>query len=192
MVGSRRAVLGALWLALVLLALPGLASAQQLLTPEEALRLAFPQATAIERRTAFLGEREVEAARQRAGRGVEVKTGVVTYYVGKRGSTELGVAYFDVHPVRTLPEVLMVVVSPQSAIERVEVLRFAEPPEYRAPEGWLKQLEGKRLTSELSLRRGVVNMTGATLTSHAVTRAARRVLALHEVIAPLTRSSAAR
>ncbi len=78
----------------------------------------------------------------------------------------------------------MIVVSPEAKIERIEILKFTEPPEYRAPESWLRQLEGKRLTEELAIQRGIVNMTGATLTSRAIARASRRVLALHEVIRP--------
>ena len=173
-------------LALALLgALPGGAGAQVFLSQQEALRLAFPTATRIERRTAYLGEEQLRAARELAGRGVPVEGGVVTYYVGMRGSAPLGVAYFDVHRVRTLPEVAMVVVDPQARIERVEILRFSEPPQYRAPEGWIGQLEGKVLDGRLSLKGEVVNMTGATLTSAALVNASRRVLALHRVIRPL-------
>lgn len=176
--------------ALALLALPGAAGAQVLLNQQEALRLAFPGATSIERRTAFLGDKDAVAARELAGRGVEIKDGVVTYYVGKRGQAPLGVAYFDVHRVRTLPEVVMVVVTPRATVERIEILRFSEPPEYRAPDGWLDQFEGKNLSPTLSTRGSIIGMTGATLTSEAITRAARRVLALHRVIAPLGRAVA--
>ena len=81
----------------------------------------------------------------------------------------------------------MVVVSPEARVERVDVLKFLEPPEYRAPDGWIDQLEGRPLDDELSLRGAVRNLTGATLTARALTRAARRVLALHGVIGPLER-----
>ena len=167
---------------------PGMApatalSAQVLMTRDEALRLAFPDAE-LERRTAFLTDEEVARAEREAGEGVEVDRRVVNYYVATRGCRPVGVAYFDAHRVRTLEEVLMVVVDPDDRIERVEVLRFSEPPDYLAPEGWLDQLDGKALSAELSLKGDVVNMTGATLTSRAVVAAARRVLALHRVIAP--------
>ena len=169
----------------LLLLLPRPAAAQAVLTQDEALRLAFPGATAIERRTAYLSEAQMARARARAGKGVEVRQGVVTYYVGRRGSQPLGVAYFDAHRVRTLPEVLMVVVGTRGEAERIEVLKFAEPPEYRAPEGWLDQFDGRALGEGISLKRDIRNLTGATLTAGAVTGAVRRVLALHEAIAPL-------
>ena len=182
----------ALALAVVAVSLvPRSGAAQALLTQQEALRLAFPEPLTIERRTAFLGPREIAAASELAGRGVDVKEGVITYYVGLRGGVPVGAAYFDVHRVRTLPEVVMIVVARDERIARIEVLKFAEPPQYLAPAGWLRQIEGKRLTDELSLRRGIINMTGATLTSEAVTGASRRVLALHKVIDPLGAKPAA-
>jgi uncharacterized protein with FMN-binding domain len=87
--------------------------------------------------------------------------------------------------VRTLNEVLMFVVSPGGRITRVDILEFLEPPEYRASPRWLGQLLGRGLDDALSLKGSVVNLTGATLTSRAIARASRRVLAVHQVIAPL-------
>lgn len=181
----------ALLLGLLLASAAG-ASAQTHLTQQEALQLAFPGATSLERRTAYLGDAELESLRRLVGRGVEVRSGVVTYYVASKGGRPLGTAYFDAHRVRTLPEVLMVVVSPRGTIDRIEVVRFAEPPQYRAPEGWLKQFDGQRLSESLSLRGGIVGITGATLTSDATTDAARRVLALHHVIRSSGPGAAAR
>lgn len=162
----------------------GRAAGQTHLNQEEALALAFPKPAVVERHTAFLSDEQLAAARRMAGREVEIDQRVVTYYVGRRDTAALGVAYFDAHRVRTLPEVMMVVVAPDGRVTRIEILRFAEPPEYRAPDGWLKQLEGQELGPDLSLRGRVVGITGATLTARAVVQATRRVLALHQVIAP--------
>lgn len=158
--------------------------AQVRLIQEEALRLAFPEPATIDRRTAFLDDELLVQARRLAGPDVTVDQRVVSYYVGREGDEVLGVAYFDSHRVRTLPEVLMIVVGPQDAVQRIEVLKFAEPPEYELPAHWLQQFDGKDLGEELSLKGRIVNMTGATLSSRAATRAVRRVLALHLVIRP--------
>ena len=160
------------------------AFAQLRMTQPEALRLAFPEPLLLERKTAFLDEEQLAVAQELAGSDVEVDHSVVTYYVASSDRAAAGVAYFDAHRVRTLPEVLMIVVTPEGVIRRIEVLKFSEPPEYLAPDSWLKQFEGKELTPELLLKRSIVSMTGATLTSRAVTQASRRVLALHAVIDP--------
>lgn len=190
-VGGIRWILLAVAALLTVSASP--AGGQDAITQAEALELAFPTATSIERRTSFLTERELARVRELAGNRVEVKPGVLIHYVAKRGDQPLGVAYFDAHRVRTLPEVLMIVVSPRATVERIEIVRFAEPPEYRAPAGWLEQFAGEPLSDRLSVRRGIANITGASLTSRAVTDAVRRVLALHTVVDPLgTQRSAAR
>lgn len=158
--------------------------AQERLTQGEALRLVFPAPATIERRTAYLDERQVAEARNRAGADVEVRQSVVTYYVGLDRGVATGAAYFDGHTVRTKAEVAMVVVDRDGRVRQVEVLRFDEPPEYRASERWLAQLKGQELNSRLSLKGGILNLTGASLTSRALVRATRRVLALHQVINP--------
>lgn len=151
--------------------------------------MAFPDADRVERRTAFLEEAQLARAAALAGRDVEVESGLITYYVAIDGGAPVGAAYFDVHRVRTLPEVLMVVVDPEDRIRRVEVVRWAEPPEFRPPLGWLTQFLGRLLDDDLSARRGIAGITGATLTTRAVTGAARRILALHRVIAPFESGS---
>ena len=161
------------------------APAQIRLTQQQALRLAFPEPATIERHTAFLSEEQLERARRLAGTDVSLDGRVVTYYVAAQNGEPIGIAYFDVHRVRTLPEVLMIVVTPRARVERIEVLKFSEPPEYEAPDGWLDQFVGKGLSADLSTKGSIVNITGATLTSGAVSRAVRRVLALNDVIGPL-------
>lgn len=157
--------------------------AQERLTQDEALRLAFPAAT-IERRTAYLDDRLAESVQKLAGPDVDLSPRVVTYYVGLERGSAVGAAYFDGHVVRTKNEVVMVVVDRDGRVRQVEVLRFDEPPEYRAPERWIAQLKGKGLAPGLSLKGDILNLTGASLTSRALVRATRRVLALHQVINP--------
>jgi len=162
------------------------AAAQGGLTQQEALRLAFPEPAVVERRTAFLSVAQVAQARALAGEDAEDPPSVVTYYVARRDGRVIGVAYFDAHRVRTLPEVLMFVVGPEGTIQRTEVVQFSEPPEYRPLPAWLAQLLGRPLAPELSMKGDLRAMTGATLTSRAAVRAARRILALHAIIQPIT------
>ena len=158
---------------------------------QEALRGAFPPPAVVERRTAFLSGEDLAAVRAAAGPDAPVTQRVISYYLATRNGKPIGAAYFDSHRVRTLNEVVMIVVEPHDSgsgpgdrIRSVEVLRFAEPPEYHARDTWLDQFKGKPLSSGLSLKGSIANMTGATLTSNAILRAARRVLATHQRIDP--------
>ena len=166
------------------------ADAQVLMTQEEALQLAFPEPAVIERRTAYLDETEIAEVERLAEPARGKDHAVVTYYLGWLGSRALGAAYFDAHRVRTLQEVLMVVVDPEARVSRIEVLGFAEPPEYMAPDGWLELFARRRLEPGTSTRGDVPILTGATLTSHAVSDAVRLSLALHQVIQPFGETAA--
>lgn len=174
----------ALAAALVAAALWAPAAAGQDLNQEQALALAFPAAEKIERRTTYLDEEQLARIAEATGPAAEEPRGIVTHYVVSGEGGPLGVAYFDAHRVRTLDEVLMIVIGPTDRVIRVETVRFREPPEYRAPEGWLDLFRERSLSPELSLKGEIPNITGATLTARAVTSAARRVLAIHREIAP--------
>jgi len=164
-------------------------AAAQNLTQEEALGRAFPRGATVERRTAYLEDGQIARARAIAGRDVQIESGIVSYYVGSQSGRPIGAAYFDAQRVRTLPQVLMIVVDPEGHLRRIEIVRWAEPPEYRPPSRWLTQFLGRILDEELSERRGIAGITGATLTTRAATQASRRVLALHQVIAPFRESA---
>lgn len=160
----------------VLLFFPTSSSAESFLTQDEALRLAFPKGAVVTRKTAFLSEADrAEVARRTGG---APPPGVVAYYAATMDGKDAGTAYFDTHVVRTEPETLLVLVDPRGAIARIEILSFSEPEEYLPRANWYGQFSGKTLTDELSEKRGVRAVTGATITVRVTVEAARRVLAL--------------
>lgn len=156
--------------------------AKVLLTQEEALRLAFPDAK-VEPRTAFLTDEQRRAARSLSGED-ELPSALVRYYAATKDGRPAGEAYFDTHVVRTMTETVMVVVAPDARIARVEVLSFSEPEEYLPRPRWYEQFRARPLDDELSLKRAIRPVSGATLTARATTDAARRVLALYRVLHP--------
>jgi len=151
-----------------------------LLSQSEALKLAFPPGTVIERKSAFLSPADLERARSLSGSAVP--GAIVTYYIGTKDGREVGTVFFDTHVVRTLQETILMEVDPAGAISRIEVLSFSEPDDYLPRPHWYEQFTGQRLGDELSLKRAIRPVTGATLTARATTDAARRVLALHALI----------
>ena len=155
---------------------PSLSLAKSFLTQEEALRLAFPGGAAVTRKTAFLSEADRAEVARRAGGAPP--PGFVAYYAATADGKDAGTAYFDTHVVRTLPETILVVVDPKGAIARIEVLSFSEPEEYLPRGAWYGRFPGKTLGDELSEKKGVRPVTGATLTVRVTVEAARRVLAL--------------
>ena len=157
------------------------APARVFLTQAEALHLAFPDGVTVERRTAFLNAAQ-QAEAKKLARCPDAPDALVAYYVGKRDGRIVGTAYFDTHRVRTMPETIMVLVAPAGSVERVEVLSFQEPEDYLPLPQWYAQFPGQVLGDELSLKRAIRPVAGATLTTNATTDAVRRVLAVHRVL----------
>jgi hypothetical protein len=155
------------------------ARAETFRTQDEALAIAFPGAEITRRAEALTKEQASEVAKRS---GDKPSSLLVFAYEARIDGKLVGTAYFDAHLVRTLPETLMIVVDPSGRIARIDVLAFNEPKDYLAPERWLEQFPGRELDDELHLRRGIDGISGATLTARAVTKTARRILAVHQVL----------
>ena len=155
------------------------AAARVYMTQDEALRLAFPDPQTRERRTLYLDDAQAEKAATLAGAPVDTR--VVPYYVGSSVGGVTGYAFFDTHLVRTLPETVMVRLTPAGAISAIDILSFDEPEDYKVNPRWLDQFKGRRGDDPARLPAGIRAMTGATLSARAVTDAARRVLALYRL-----------
>ena len=145
----------------------------------EALVEAFPGAR-IETRSYVLTDAQLKSVRERAR--VRVTSKLASAYLAWRGDTLAGTAFFDARTVRTMPGVFMIVVAPDSSIERVEVVAFHEPPDYRPPGRWLGLFQSRRLDDQLWPRRDIRNLSGATLSTRAVTESVRLALAWYEVL----------
>lgn len=172
--------LGLLGALVVLTAVEG--QARLLLTQKQALDLAFPAGTSVERKTAYLTDEQVKAAAGLAKAKVESK--VWTYYAGSSSGTAVGWAYFDRVIVRTMPATVMAAVAPDGTLKFLEVLTFDEPDDYKSSPRWLAQLKGRPLDGDLRVGGVLRNQTGATLTSASFAEAARRMLAVHAVLHP--------
>jgi hypothetical protein len=149
------------------------AHARVFMTQQQALAAAFPKGAT--RQVHFLTPEQLKAAQKESG--VEFTDRMIVRYAAPSGY-----AYFDTHRVRTLPETVMIVVTPEGKIDRIEILSFDEPPEYLPKERWIDQFDGRKLDEDLSLKRKIRPLSGASLSARAITNASRKVLALHKVL----------
>lgn len=168
----------ALFLAALLIATA--ASARVLLTQEQALALAFPKTVKVTRQKFFLTPQQIADAKRESG--VDFDDQLIVRYAGSDGRF----AYFDTHRVRTMPETIMVVITPDAKVDHVEILSFDEPTDYLPKKRWVDQLNGKKLDRDLSLTGAIHPITGASLSGRAMVNATRKILALHHVLAGVT------
>ncbi len=160
----------------ILCALP-LAAA--LPSQDEALALAFPGAALTRREHTLTPD---QATRVKTLSGRELSGTWFVAFEARRGGKLEGVAFFDTHRVRTQPETAMVAVGPDGRILRVEVVAFKEPQEYMARGAWIRQMDHRALDNDLAVGHAIKPLGGATLTATALTDAARRGIALFQVL----------
>src|SRR5262245_32868792 len=113
------------------------AAAEVFLSQREALRLAFPGADRIEKKSTLLDEAQARTVEELSGAPLDSR--LVTLHEGFRGDELLGYALIDVHTVRTLPEAFLVVLSPDGVVTNLRLLAFYEPSEYKPGDRFLAQ-----------------------------------------------------
>ena len=150
-----------------------------LITREEALASAFPDASVADERI-FLTDEQAE--RIEAISRVDLSGKLYARYVVSRNGMVVGRAYIDTHQVRTKKESLLVSLDASGRVQRIDVTVFLEPHEYIAGPSWMRQFYDKPLDGDLAIQRSIRPIAGATLTAYAISEAIRRVMAMDQVL----------
>lgn len=158
----------------------GVVSAKVFASQKEALAESFPNASRIDRRTVILKTKD--AAKIAAITGEEVQAKVVVLHSAYKDDELLGYAHIDVHNVRTKPEALMIVLTPDGTVRSVRMLAFHEPLDYMPTDRWYAQFVGKTNQDGLRVGGDVHGVVGATLSARAAADGVRRMLAYWEVL----------
>ncbi len=150
-----------------------------LVTREEALASAFPDATVAAERI-FLTDEQAERIETIAR--VDLNAKLYARYIVSRSGVVVGRAYVDTHQVRTKNESLLVSLDVSGRVKRIDVTAFLEPPDYMAGPSWMRQFYDRPLDGDLAIQRAIRPIAGATLTAQAVSQAVRRVMAIDQVL----------
>jgi hypothetical protein len=145
----------------------------------EAMVLAFGEDAQVETLSLFPDDQQITTIQQEAK--VKLDSGLFTFYVGKQKDKILGYAAIESITVRTKPETLMIVLTPEGSVRNVFTLAFHEPPEYQPPERWFDQLIGKPL-EEMDFSKGIQGVAGATLSTRAAISSVRKTLSVYRTM----------
>jgi len=183
--GSPRAagaLIGALAAGVVasLVLAAGAAQAKVFHARQDALKLAFPDAERIEKRTFILKPDQIAAIRTAARAKTDSR--LVTIFTAWKQGAVLGHAHIDVHTVRTHPSALLVVWTPEGEVRSVRILAFHEPLDYLPAEKWYLQFEGATLEDKLRVGGDVHGVVNATLSTRVASDSVRRALAYHALL----------
>ncbi|BBG65328.1 hypothetical protein NNO_0625 [Hydrogenimonas sp.] len=138
------------------------------------------EAVRVEKRSRLLSKEEVAALQKRAQ--ARLPSRIVRYYTAERNGGVECIGVVLSRKVRTKKAAVLYVVTEPGRIAAIEILAFAEPPEYEPSKSWLRLMENRELTDPLRPGRDIPAVSGATLSARNVTEGARLALALFEVL----------
>ncbi len=154
---------------------------QAYLRESEAPRAIFPEGTSSVRRSLDLTDAELGALSRELGRRVEVRSYPYLEVASDRGA----VGFIFVLDVlgQTLPITFAVGVGRDGALRDVQVMVYREPRGEEVQEArFRRQFTGKRLKDPIALGKDIDAITGATISSRSATYAARKGLALVQIL----------
>ncbi|WP_457640102.1 FMN-binding protein [Persephonella sp.] len=163
---------------LVVILLYGLSYGGLIIKPEEALKNSFPQYS-FEKKN-FLLPKGIKEKVEKASKS-KLRSSIFTVYLLKKDSRTEGYALLHSHKVRTRNETVLITMDKNCRIKDIEVIAFYEPPEYIPPDRWFKIFTDKSPENPPVLKKNIPNVTGATLSSIAVTKASRQAVHICEL-----------
>ena len=166
------------------LVFPLAASGEVFYGKNQGLERAFPDADRVERRTYVLTKREAERLEEASES--ELPSRLVTIYEGWQGDELLGYAHIDVDHVRARKQALMISLTPEGRIGKIDILAFHEDTQYMVPTKVIESLTGKSFGDQIRVGVDVDAVSGATLTLRSTTAAARRMLAYYAILLKVT------
>lgn len=134
------------------------------ITPEEALKDAFPNAQ-IEKIRIFLTQEDVENLKNKLN--FKIKHRFYSFYVAKVNQKVQGYAILHTDTVRTKEMSLMVVLDQNKELSKFYLISFYEPLEYKPSQRWLDLITQKK-NQRLIMGIDIPVIAGATLTARTV------------------------
>jgi hypothetical protein len=166
-----------------LLALPILLGATVFHSVEEAMAIAFPDASRVDVRNVVLGDEVRAQVSQQVG--YPIKERLVVLREAWQGETLLGRAFTLDEIGKTLPFRFLVALRPDGAVEQVLVLTYRESRGYEIEHASFRgQYEGKVLGDPIRRGDDIRNVSGATISVDSLSRGVRRALAIWAALAP--------
>jgi electron transport complex protein RnfG len=169
-------------LCLAVVTVAALARADQVYLREvDAPHAIFPDSTSYERKVFGLSELERAELDKILGKKTEAPS--YPYLDVRSGSASVGIVFLLDVIGQSKPIDFAIGVTPEGVLKDLEVLTYREPRGEEIHEArFRRQFVGKRLQDPISLGRDIDIISGATISCRSATYAARKALALSEVL----------
>lgn len=147
------------------------------LSPTEAIKLIFQDSQEV-----YQEKKTLDADLQRKAQeilGYTVPETTLNFYVGKTNGKVDGYALIDHQVGKVMPITFITRINPEGKVEDVEIMVYRESHggEVKSKR-FLNQFKDKTWESPIQIQRDIVNISGATLSSRALTVGVKRALVL--------------
>jgi len=150
------------------------------LKPAEALKLIFKDSQEVFKEDHPVTPEVEEKAKKLLN--YDLPKASYTFYLGKTEGRVDGYALIDDEVGKVEPITFITRISPEGKVDQVEIMVYRETRGGEVTSRrFLNQFREKILNNELRLHGNIVNVTGATLSSHALVKGVRRALALWQI-----------
>lgn len=149
-------------------------------TEPEALKRAFGKHAVINKQRYFLSKEELQSINKQTDNSVSSR--IVAYYTGKKNGIITGYAYIDTHKAKSSQETILVMITPNGIIKDVVFMQSDESSQFHPKSNWFGQFKSKNISERFRLYRDIDAISGATYTSFSITKAIRRIIAIHKTI----------
>ncbi|MDD2904926.1 MAG: FMN-binding protein [Sulfurimonas sp.] len=152
-------------------------SADVLISPEEALSLAYKDATKIEKRNILLTNAQAQKIQEESK--VKLSSKIYRIFTAQKDEKVLGYGILINETVRSKNAVILYFISSDSLLKGIEIIAFNEPPEYLPSKIWNAQFQNIQTSKMLRLSKEIPTITGATMSAKSVTDGSRVAFALY-------------
>jgi Na+-translocating ferredoxin:NAD+ oxidoreductase RnfG subunit len=150
------------------------------LRPAEALKLIFKDSQEVIKEDHAVTPEVREKAKKSLG--YDLPKDSYTFYLGRTAGHVDGYALIDDEVGKVEPITFATRISPEGKVDQVEIMVYRETRGGEvASKRFLNQFREKGFNDELRLHGNIVNVTGATLSSHALVVGVRRALVLWQI-----------
>lgn len=163
------------------LATPSLAFEERYLTPNEALVKVLPAGAHVDQRMVPVTPEKKKLLERHLGRRLDASA--YTFHIGRQAGRVVGYAMILDEIGKHEPITFAVGLTPQLTVHDVAVMVYREKvgSEVKRPR-FLQQFRGKTSKDKLTLNQDILPLSGATMSSAAISAGVKRALVLTKVL----------
>ena len=165
---------------LLLLLLLSSLHAKLLMTPFEAIHMAYGDKVVVAKKNILLKTNQAKAVSKIAHQ--KLKTKIYRTFKIQKDKTIIAYGILTMNKMRTKDAAVLTMVNLEGVIESIATIAFNEPPEFAPNKKWESLFEKKTKDDTLRIGKDLPTITGATLSARGYAKGVRLALAIYEAV----------